>query len=120
MSATDDLTITLRYMTAAAHKRYGLERSDPSDTSPGWFVGARSNEGYTVNRKLSRVTAQQAVGIATQIESCFPGEDYIVNAVEAQNAAHNRERQERKERAEQALAEAQDELKRIAAEEDDA
>lgn len=111
----NDLNITLRYMTAADHKRYGLERSDPSDTSAGWFVEARQNEAYECVRPLTRVSLSQAVAIASTFD-CFPGAAVVKRAVEAQNRQHDQDRVRRRAFLENQLVETQRELDRIAGE----
>jgi hypothetical protein len=112
----NDLYVTLRYMTATAHKRYGLERSDPNDKSAGWFVEARQNEGYEKVRKLTRVRNIDALDIAHAVDDCSGTQRVITAAVAAQNRQHDQDRERRRAFLENQLVETQRELERIVAE----
>lgn len=115
----DDLSVSLRYYTSAALKRASSEfRSDPSDTSPGWFVEAYENEGYDRIAKLRRVTAAQALSIAEAIDGTARS-TAIRNAVARQTREHDQTRARSKAFLENQLVETQRALARIRAEESD-
>lgn len=114
----DDLSVSLRYYTSAALKRASSEfRSDPSDTSPGWFVEAYENEGYDRVKKLTRVTGIDALDIAHEVDDCSGTQRVVTAAVTRQNEKHRQDRERRKEFLENQLAETQRALAQIESEE---
>lgn len=92
---TLDHHISLAYLNSDEVKRIGSDlRSDPSDTSAGWYLRAYCNEGYTDIIKYTRVNPDGALAIAQVIDQQLHSAQTLVRAVQAANAEHAKRRAE--------------------------
>jgi hypothetical protein len=118
-----DIHLSLSYMTSGEVKRIGESlRSDPSDTSPGWYLRAYRNEGYEDIAKYTRIFACDIEGFAKAAETALARADQVpagiavAQALRNQTIEHKRQLEERQARLERTIEEAQDGLRRLAEE----
>lgn len=87
----NDLHITLSYLTSAQIKRIGESmRSDPSDTTDGWYIRAYCNEGYDDVIKYTRLDPSVVANAVSAACDYFPPhmKAVLTNAVIHTNNEH--------------------------------
>lgn len=109
-----DIHLSLAYLSKTEVRRIGDGlKSNPSDTSPGWFVRVYSNEGYTDIVKYTRITGADALNVAQAFDEAvapYGGPNAIASAVSAVLTDLARSREERRAAIKERIAAAQADL----------
>lgn len=119
MSMTLDHYISFKYESSIG--RVGRElRSDPSNTSPGWYLRAYRDEGYTDIVKYTYISPEAMLDIAKYIEDRLADDGILANLanpIQAANIEHSNRRKQAIQVLEKRIAADQEALLRARAEE---